>query len=190
MLEQLSIIGNIQYSFKKVYHIRILLIFLQKQSKKYNLVEFITSISPQICTMGLADWMLSLRCFACVKPYKTVIVEHDVSVDLSYLIYQIAIHGFIQTRWRYSVFLWVKFYSQILHTAPTHFKSLSASADSLKSRSGWASISICWSYSITYSLHWYWCSSQLFNIKMKVLLRDFRDGDWAPVNNHCYWLQL
>lgn len=109
-----------------------------------------------------------------------------VSVYLSYLIYQIAIHGFIQTRWRYSIFLWVKFYSQILHTAPTHFKRLLASADSLESRRSCANISICWSYSITYFVQWYCCSSQLFNFKMKVLLWDLIDGDWAPVNITCY----
>lgn len=68
----------------------------------------------------------------------------------------------------------------------TDFKSLSASADFLVSRRGWANISVCWYYTFTDLLHWYWCSSwSLFILKIKMSFRDFKDWDWGSSE---FWL--
>lgn len=159
-------------------------------------------MSSQICTMGLEDRMLGLmyvlNVWSLQRPSyfffqvcHLVIAEYDVESQCIFFILFIKLPCMDLFRqdgdtpyfcgWNSSL---------ILHTTPTHFKSLLASADFLESRRSCANISIGWSYSITYFLHWYWCSSQLFNFEMKVLLRDLRDRDWAPVNINCYWLEL
>lgn len=104
--------------FKKKYYIRILLNFYQNNQKSriyYNWIFHHRSVrwdwkTECLVLCVLHVWSLTRPSYCFFQLCQLVILEQDVgSVDLSYLIYQIAIHGFIQTRWRCSIFLCVKF---------------------------------------------------------------------------------